>query len=140
MTTIILASLPYSCTLSLPSGDPAPGRSPGPPINFEHDVLQDKENLKYIDDELETSLGVPVEDAAIYDETTTNDIETTTKSEVVSVSEMAIGDTCAFARIPSDSADIVTLSETDSDINLTVSHAVFDADELVRGVIYDGKS
>lgn len=136
--TIILASLPY-CTLSLPSGDPAPGRSPGPPI-YDRDVLQDKGNLKYIDDELETSLGVPVEEAAIYDETTTNDIETTTKSEVVSVSEKAIGDACAFARIPSDSADIVTLSEKDSDINVTVSHAVFDAEQLVRGVIYDGKS
>ncbi|CAG4946493.1 unnamed protein product [Parnassius apollo] len=137
---IILASLPYSSALSLPIGDPAPGRSPGPPV-VNGNGFQDKStNFKYIDENIETRLGIPVEEAERYDHTTTNDIETTTVSEVVSVSEKTIGDACAFARIPSDSADIVTLGERDSDINLTVSHPVFEADELVRGVVYDGKS
>lgn len=104
-TVVILASLPCS-TLTLP-GDPAPGRSPGPPVTTEN---------------------------FDYDETTTEDATIEGVSEIGDVS-----DACAFARIPSDSGDIVTLSDDDCDVNLTVSHPVFEAEELVRGVVYDGK-
>lgn len=124
MTVIILASLPYSSTLSLPSGDPAPGRSPGPP------KLEDKEAT---DDKV-----IP----EVYDETTTSEdvIEVTTVSDVeVSERTVDISDACAFARIPSDSDEIVTVSDEDSDVNLTLSHPVFETDELVRGVVYDGE-
>lgn len=124
-TVIILASLPYSCTLSLPSGDPAPGRSPGPPKEI-YKETELKEGIDKVTD--------------VYDETTTSDevLEITTVGDV-SVSERTVGDACAFARIPSDSDEIVTVSDQDSEVNLTVTHPVFDADELVRGVIYDGE-
>uniref|UniRef100_A0A2H1VCY5 SFRICE_009783 n=1 Tax=Spodoptera frugiperda TaxID=7108 RepID=A0A2H1VCY5_SPOFR len=123
MTIAILALLPYSSTLSLPNGDPAPGRSPGPP------EVEDKEVST--DDKV-------IEVGEVYDETTTSEeVEVTTVSEVVSERTVDISDACAFARIPSDSDDIVTLSEDDSDVNLTLSHPVFETDELVRGVVYD---
>ncbi|XP_037294856.1 uncharacterized protein LOC115449543 [Manduca sexta] len=93
---VILASLPYSSSLSLPNGDPAPGRSPGPP------------------------------------EVTTVEMETT-----VMMMTDASDDGCAFARVPSDSDEVVTLSDDESEVNLTVSHPVFEADVLVRGVVYD---
>ncbi|CAH0730051.1 unnamed protein product, partial [Brenthis ino] len=125
ITVIILALLPYSSTLSLPSGDPAPGRSPGPPTFKNVDI-----------DHLETNLEVP--DETVYDEVTTNDEISSTVSES-SVSELTVGDACSFASIPSDSDGIVTLSERNSDINVTISHSVFETDELVKGVIYDGK-
>lgn len=126
MVIVILASLPYSSTLSLPNGDPAPGRSPGPPTFDEKEVSTD-----------DKVLDIPEN----YDETTTIDevVPTTTISEEVSERTVDISDACAFARIPSDSDDIVTLSDKDSDVNLTLSHPVFEADELVRGVVYDGK-
>lgn len=115
ITVLFIATLPYSSTLSLPSGDPAPGRSPGPP--------QDNK----VDDSISTT-------DTVYDDTTiVNDVEATTVSDTSDI------DACAFARIPSDSDDIVTVSELDSDVNLTVSHPVFDTEELVRGVVYDGK-
>ncbi|CAB3220333.1 unnamed protein product [Arctia plantaginis] len=123
MIIVILASLPYSSTLSLPSGDPAPGRSPGPP------TIEEKETT---DDKI----------APIYDETTTSEdvIEVTTVSEVgVSDKTVDVSDACAFARIPSDSDEIVTVGDEDSDVNLTLSHPVFETDELVRGVVYDGE-
>ncbi|CAH2090756.1 unnamed protein product [Euphydryas editha] len=127
---IILASLPYSSTLNLPSGDPAPGRSPGPPI----ETFKDELDLK---NKLDTNIEVPGDETA-YDEVTTNDEISTVVSES-SVSERIVGDACGYARIPSDSDDIVTLSERDSDVNLTFSHSVFETDELVKGVLYDGK-
>lgn len=126
---IILASLPYSSTLNLPSGDPAPGRSPGPPLEtFKEDVE--------VKNKLETNIEVPG-DETVFDEATTNDDLSTVVSES-SVSER-VGDACGYARVPSDSDDIVTLSERDSDVNLTFSHSVFEVDELVKGVLYDGK-
>lgn len=135
MAVIILASLPYSSALSLPSGDPAPGRSPGPPaVDFQGD-LQNSRRPKH---DLGTDVDAPL-DADVYDETTTNEYETTTAGDTLNGGDGAIGDACAYARIPSDSGDIVTLSESDSDVNLTISHSVFDAGELVRGVVYDGK-
>lgn len=126
ITIVILASLPYSSTLSLPNGDPAPGRSPGPPQLDEKEVSTDDKVIE-----------IP----EVYDETTTSEevVEVTTVSEIVSERTVDISDACAFARIPSDSDDIVTLSDEDSDVNLTLSHPVFEADELVRGVVYDGK-
>lgn len=127
VTIIILVSLPYISTLNLPSGDPAPGRSPGPPFLTEHNID--------VEENLESNLEVPVDE--VYDEVTTNEV-TTTLSET-SVSDRIMSDACAFAKIPSDSDEIVTLSEKDSDINLTVSHSVFETNELVRGVVYDGK-
>ncbi|XP_026733871.1 uncharacterized protein LOC113498129 isoform X2 [Trichoplusia ni] len=124
MTIVILALLPYSSTLSLPNGDPAPGRSPGPPI-AEDEVATDNKVIEIPD---------------VYDETTTvDDVEVTTVSAEVSEKTVDISDACAFARIPSDSDDIVTLSDEDSDVNLTLSHPVFETDELVRGVVYDGE-
>lgn len=129
---LILASLPYSSTLNLPSGDPAPGRSPGPPINIIN------KNLEGIGDKLETNIKIPIDDT-IYDEVTTNDEIATTAVSEASVSERIVGDACAFARIPSDSEDIVTLSERNSDINVTFTHSVFEAEELVRGFDYEGK-
>ncbi|PZC78725.1 hypothetical protein B5X24_HaOG217183 [Helicoverpa armigera] len=127
MTIVILALLPYSSTLSLPNGDPAPGRSPGPPQLDDKEVASD-----------DKAIEIP----EVYDETTTSEevIEVTTVSEVVSERTVDISDACAFARIPSDSDDIVTLSDADSHVNLTLSHPVFEADQLVRGVVYDGKS
>ncbi|CAH4032971.1 unnamed protein product [Pieris brassicae] len=98
---ILTIILPYISTLNLPSGDPAPGRSPGPPFS-------------------------EIED---YDETTTSEVTTV----------QVITDACEYARISSESEQIVTLSETESDVKLTVSHPVFDTAELVRGVVYDGK-
>ncbi|KAJ8713722.1 hypothetical protein PYW07_014092 [Mythimna separata] len=126
MTIVILASLPYSSTLSLPNGDPAPGRSPGPPEVDEKEVSTD-----------DKVLDIP----EVYDETTTSEevVEVTTVSDVVSERTVDFSDACAFARIPSDSDDIVTLSDQDSDVNLTLSHPVFEADELVRGVVYDAR-
>lgn len=114
---VILASLPYTTTLNLPSGDPAPGRSPGPPFD---------EN---------SNIDVPDE---VFDEiTTTDEIPTTALVSEASVERMV--DACEYAKLPSDSDGIVTLSERNSDVNLTVSHSVFDSDELVKGVVYDGK-
>lgn len=98
-TLVILTLLPYSSGLNLPNGDPAPGRSPGPPL---------------------------------YDDTTTETAETTTLDE-------GLDDACAVARIPSDSEEVVTLSNDDSEVNLTISHDVFDTNELVKGVVYDGE-
>lgn len=114
ITVLFIATLPYSSTLSLPSGDPAPGRSPGPPQ----------------DDKADDSMSTT---DAVYDDTTISDVEVTTVSDTSDI------DACAFARIPSDSDDIVTISELDSDVNLTISHPVFDTEELVKGVVYDGK-
>lgn len=135
---IILVLLPYSSTLSLPSGDPAPGRSPGPPElePFDADVkVQNADTNIEAPTEEVTNVEGPEE---TYDETTTSeDIEMTTVSEVVS--ETTVSDACAFARIPSDSDNIVTLSDEESEVNLTVSHPVFETDELIRGVVYDGK-
>lgn len=111
MTIVILTSLPYT-SLSLPNGDPAPGRSPGPPT--------DLSNLDLKDDEIKAILSV--------------DYETTTGGE-----EAEVEDACAFARTPSESGNVVTLSEEDSDVNVTVTHPVFDAEELVLGVVYDGE-
>lgn len=128
---IILASLPYSSTLNLPSGDPAPGRSPGPPLETFKEV-----EVKNKLESLETNIEVPG-DETVFDEATTNDDLSTVVSES-SVSER-VGDACGYARVPSDSDDIVTLSERDSDVNLTFSHSVFEVDELVKGVLYDGK-
>lgn len=128
LTVIILALLPYSSTLNLPSGDPAPGRSPGPPTYKEIDK---EENNREIETNLEVSDDT-------YDEVTTTDEVSSTVSEP-SVSERTVGDACSFARIPSDSNGIVTLSERNSDINVTVSHSVFETEELVKGVIYDGE-
>nr|XP_026487275.1 uncharacterized protein LOC113394250 [Vanessa tameamea] len=125
---IILASLPYSSTLNLPSGDPAPGRSPGPPLETFKENLDPKGKP-------ETNIEVPV-DETIYDEVTTIDEITTTVSES-SVSERTVDDACGYARIPSDSDDIVTLSERNSDLNLTISHSIFETAELVKGVLYD---
>lgn len=116
MTVVILTSLPYT-SLSLPNGDPAPGRSPGPPTDV--DAL---DNLDLKADEIKAILSV--------------DYEATTEFEVTSVE---VEDACDFARIPSGSGDIVTLSSDDSDVNVTVTHPVFDAEELVRGVVYDGE-
>lgn len=110
LAIVILAMLPYISTLTLPSGDPAPGRSPGPP------------------DVEETTVAVTDVE---YDETTVEDV--TTVSAEVTVSA------CAFARIPSESDEVVTISDKDSEVNLTVSHAVFETDQLVRGVVYDGE-
>lgn len=124
IAVVILVLLPYSSTLSLPSGDPAPGRSPGPP--------------KLEDAKVDGTVVATVEEPLDYD-TTTEEVESTTVSDV-SVSEKTVGDACAFARIPSDSEEVVTLDVSDSDVNLTVSHPVFEAEELVRGVVYDGKS
>lgn len=124
ITVVILVLLPYSSTLSLPSGDPAPGRSPGPP------KLEDEKNYG--------TVAATVDEPVDYD-TTTEEAEATTVSDV-SVSEKTVGDACAFARIPSDSDEVVTLDVSDSDVNLTVSHPVFEAEELVRGVVYDGES
>ncbi|KAJ2943546.1 hypothetical protein O0L34_g16654 [Tuta absoluta] len=130
-TLFILALLPYSSTLTLPSGDPAPGRSPGPPENIE---IEPKDIFKKVEDTDE----VPVEVVAtsepddVYDETTTTEEVITTVSEVDTVS-----DACAFVRLPNE--EIVTVNEFDSDVNITVSHPVFDAEELVKGVVYDGK-
>ncbi|CAH2222340.1 jg1263, partial [Pararge aegeria aegeria] len=104
----------------LPSGDPAPGRSPGPPF----------------DEKLESNIEVAV-DETVYNEITTTDEVPTTVSEA-SVSERTV-DACAYALFPSDSDNIVTLSERNSAVNLSVSHSVFDSEELVRGVVYDGK-
>lgn len=128
LTVIILALLPYSSTLNLPSGDPAPGRSPGPPTYKEIDKEESNR-------EIETNLEVSDD---TYDEVTTTDEVSSTVSEP-SVSERTVGDACSFARIPSDSNGIVTLSERNSDINVTVSHSVFETEELVKGVIYDGE-
>ncbi|CAK1544853.1 unnamed protein product [Leptosia nina] len=100
---ILTILLPYISTLNLPSGDPAPGRSPGPPF-YENMDLD-------------------------YEETTTNEATT---MEVMS-------DACKYERISSESEQVVTLSDADSEVNLTVNHAVFDTAELVRGVVYDGK-
>lgn len=106
ITMIILASLPYSSAVSLPNGDPAPGRSPGPPT-----------------------------EGPSYEETANFGVEETT----VSATSVDMDDVCVFARVASDSGDVVTLSEDDSDVNLTFSHSVFEVEELVRGVVYDGK-
>ncbi|CAG4963024.1 unnamed protein product [Colias eurytheme] len=113
--------LPYTSTLNLPSGDPAPGRSPGPP--FAETKLEGNQELPI--DTFDDNLELPIE---IYDETTTD----MTTVEV-------IGDACDYARIPSDSAEVVTLGDSESEVNLTVSHPVFDVAELVRGVVYDGE-
>ncbi|CAH0398916.1 unnamed protein product [Chilo suppressalis] len=125
---LILVLLPYSSTLSLPSGDPAPGRSPGPP-ELEDDEVPD---LK-----VEATIKAATNIEPDYDTSTTfEDVELTTISDF-SVSERTVGDACAFARIPSDSDEVVTIGSGDSDVNLTVSHPVFEAAEIVRGVVYD---
>ncbi|KOB77195.1 putative stage IV sporulation protein YqfD [Operophtera brumata] len=124
MAIVILTSLPYT-SLSLPNGDPAPGRSPGPPIDEPIDS-NPVENVDLKVEEAKTILSVD------YEETTT--VEAV---EVTSASE--IEDACAFARIPSESDEIVTLSAEDSEVNVTVTHPVFEAEELVRGVMYDDK-
>ncbi|CAH2039240.1 unnamed protein product, partial [Iphiclides podalirius] len=130
VAVVILASLPYSSALSLPSGDPAPGRSPGPPAR---DPQGDLQNARRKYAELNAELDAAI-DAEGYGETTTDYYETTTAGYA---GGDKIVDACAYARIPSDIGDIVTLSESDSDVNLTVGHAVFDAGELVRAVVYD---
>ncbi|XP_063382139.1 uncharacterized protein LOC134668629 [Cydia fagiglandana] len=99
LAATILACLPYISTLTLPSGDPAPGRSPGPPESELYVTLDTVENVTDV---------------------------TTEMSEVE--------DACAFAR---SEREVVTLSETDSEVNLTVEHAVFETEQLVRGVVYE---
>ncbi|CAG9794071.1 unnamed protein product [Diatraea saccharalis] len=128
---LILVTLPYSSTLSLPSGDPAPGRSPGPPDLNADDVTELK---------AEATVKVATNLEPDYDTSTMlEDIELTTVSDI-SVSERTVmGDACAFARIPGDSDEVVTVGTGDSDVNLTVSHPVFETAEIVRGVVYDGK-
>lgn len=126
----ILVLLPYS-SISLPSGDPAPGRSPGPP------QLQPDEEVKADG----TDRVATVEESIDYDASTTTpseELDVTTVSEVVS-ERTTVGDACAFARIPSDSDELVTLDVRESDVNLTVSHPVFETEELIRGVVYDGE-
>lgn len=113
LVILILTSLPYS-SMSLPNGDPAPGRSPGPPK---------------LDPKAE-DIGLSLD----YDSTTEQSVGVSTVSDVAEDN-----DACAFARVPSDSDSIVTLSEDDSDVNLTVTHPAFETAELVRGVLYDGK-
>jgi hypothetical protein len=124
---IILVLLPYSSTLSLPNGDPAPGRSPGPP------KLEAEDPQEAGTERVETNIE-PDYDAS----TTVGDVELTTISDF-SVSEKTVDDACAFARIPTDSDEVVTINDGDSDVNLTVSHPVFETAELIRGVVYDGK-
>lgn len=159
---IILASLPYS-SLSHPNGDPAPGRSPGPPddLSEEYQVdqleqseningIRDIENEKQINDQsVETKLlksvdNLPSTTEMMYDDTTVFDDAaevTTVVSELTSVADdgSVVGDACAFARTPSDSDNVVTLSSSNSDVNFTVTHSIFDTEVLLRGVVYEGK-
>lgn len=113
---IIVTVLPYSSTLTLPNGDPAPGRSPGPPDS--------KVDLKVED----------VKPSIDYVESTTVEAVETTVSVISDVI-----DSCAFAQVPSDSDEVLTLSVEESDVNVTVTHSVFETGELVKGVVYDGK-
>ncbi|KAG7295880.1 hypothetical protein JYU34_020964 [Plutella xylostella] len=119
---IILAALPYSKSLSLPSGDPAPGRSPGPPEIDPYD-LSDKDVL----------ISVNTDRSVDYEETTSSSV-VTELSTVSEVSGGAGGDACAYARA---GEVVVTLGVKESDINLSLSHSVFETEELVRGVVYE---
>ncbi|VVC99012.1 unnamed protein product [Leptidea sinapis] len=74
---ILVILLPYSLAINLPSGDPAPGRSPGPPIN---DEISDK------------STNIEVAEV-FYDETTESDV--TTVEAIISVDD----DACAYAKV-----------------------------------------
>lgn len=128
---VILTLLPYTSTSTLPSSDPAPGRSPGPPLDVDVQTEDVKltEETETVNPELET-----------YDESTTGgevvDMTTTEVNEVTSESEIV--NACAYAHLASED-DVVTLSVSDSDVNLTLSHPVFEAEELVRGVVYEGE-
>lgn len=176
ITVTIVAFLPYSSSLSIPNGDPAPGRSPGPPTeqqifeSFDLDQESLETDLKtHIDDIIleeerddDQNVGkivrkyddvVSTTDLVYDDATIVDEIEVTTaiedvssassyqeKEDFVGSERTVLSNACAFARTPSDSADVVTLSDSESDINFTVTHSVFDTEELVRGVVYEGKN
>lgn len=147
ITISILASLPYSSSLSLPNGDPAPGRSPGPPnilpINDQNDIIPIITGInddEHVDIQQNSDEINPTD--TIYDDSTASDVvtEVTTDGGIDNDSEkFVVGDACDYARTPSDSDNVITLANNESDVNFSVSHTVFDTEYLVKGVVYEGK-
>lgn len=121
-------------------GDPAPGRSPGPPPETE--VFSSDEYLQMgFEDSSDDDGGNNALDAVTSTQPPTS--STTFKAEpsttvVVKVEDL-VDEFCSNKRSDFDSSAKV-VDVIDSDVNLTFDHAIFkSAPDLVRGLTYEGE-
>lgn len=155
LTAIFVIQITNSCQSSnynhggFPDGDPAPGRSPGPPGEAETPDYEDRE-------------GQPTPPPARGHSQTTakrNDSDGATEQFEIAKAGNASAVNTNLKRVSVEKSDNVILEswkcnvksddfEGDvravenkvSDLNLTIEHAVFKSDEeLARGVVYSGE-
>lgn len=129
MAVVFLAILLPGCCKSFSlnhgdfsNGDPAPGRSPGPPRAEE-----------FVSEEY---LQSSFEEDTFKAETTTSSQTVTQESTTKVDGNGAVADFCKGGKFE---GNIKEVEPGESQLNLTFEHATFKSTELVRGLTYEGK-
>ncbi|CAH2015704.1 unnamed protein product [Acanthoscelides obtectus] len=135
------------------NGDPAPGRSPGPPSDVLQDIkLQDvnpPEDLQDISSSEVLQGSEELEDVASPDvmqeirvDTSSQQEETSQEKEISDSKQKDGSDdpyTNSMEKELCEVSGSVVEEDRDRMVNFTISHHLFRVDEVVPGVIYNGK-